>query len=355
MTFAAAGTGHSANDMRRTVCHAPPRLNPPPVRADPWARPEPIRADPASLPCGGLSRTMSSTDYRIDTACRSACGNTEPSPSMSADGWIRGNRQAPAWRQWTTREVAIIREHYPSGGVDACAPLMTHPRTRSAIHAKARALGVKCSRPPTKGLRLPRLYVATPEVDQAIREAYCSARRKGDVKARTEHLGLPLWWVHKRAVELGASRNILARIDRWTEREMDMLRLYAPCGLKIIAREVSRVGQGRTPTACAVMLKRLHVDRADPDAWSGDSLAKLLGVAGKTVHDWIERRGLPAAKVAESLGERYRYSIRRRPLRDWIAKHPLLIDLRKVDQEWFMALAFGDDTKARELGHRMAA
>lgn len=245
-----------------------------------------------------------------------------------------------------------MREHYPAGGTDACVPLMPG-RTRGSIHAKARALGLRCTKAPTKGKRLPRMYRATPEVDEAIREAYRNARRKGDVKAKTAHLGLPSWWVHNRAIELGLSRNVAVRLDRWTEAELAALRMYAPCAIKVIARDVSNVGEGRSPTACQVMLKRLHVDRSDPDSWSGDALAKLLGVAGNTVHDWIERRGLPAAKVPESVGSRFRYSIRRRPLRDWISRNRHVIDLRTVDQDWFMSLVFDSESAPPAL--RVAA
>jgi hypothetical protein len=257
------------------------------------------------------------------------------------------------WRHWTTREEAIVREHYPAGGTEACVPLL-QGRTAGSVRSKARALGLRCSKPPTKGKRMPRLYRVTPEVDATIREAYLTARRKGDVKAKTAHLGYPLWWVHARAIELGLSRNVKARLDRWTERELDALRLYAPCGIKVIAREVSRVGQGRSPTACQVMLKRLHVDRSDPGAWSANALAELLGVNGNTVRDWIERFGMPAARVPEATGNRFRYSIRRRPLRDWISRNRHMVDLRTVDQEWFMSLAF-DSEADPEVALRRAA
>lgn len=270
----------------------------------------------------------------------------------SSDEW---RWRAMTWQPWTTREEAIVREHYPAGGAESCIRLMTRKRSPGSIHAKAQALGVRCTRPPTHGKRMPRLYVPTPEIDDAIRTAYSDARRKGDIKSGTAHLGLPLWWIHGRAIEIGASRNIRARIDRWTEREIDALRLYAPCAIKVVAREVSRVGQGRTPTACAVMLKRLSIDRSDPDAWSGDGLAKLLGVCGNTVHDWIERRGLPATKVPVSTGARFRYSIRRRPLREWIERNRSLIDLRRVDQDWFMDLAFGNSTSDAYAQWRNAA
>lgn len=42
---------------------------------------------------------------------------------------------------WTTREIALLREHYPRGGAVACLPHL--PRhTESAIRQKAAELGI---------------------------------------------------------------------------------------------------------------------------------------------------------------------------------------------------------------------
>lgn len=58
-----------------------------------------------------------------------------------------------------------------------------------------------------------------------------------------------------------------------------------------------------------------------------------------TIVDWIERRDLPALR--EQAGQQVRYTVERRALRGWIKLHPRYIDLRRVDQVWFLDLVFG--------------
>lgn len=48
----------------------------------------------------------------------------------------------PRGPKWTAREVELIRVLYPVGGVEACAPEMTH-RTKAAIKFRASKLGVR--------------------------------------------------------------------------------------------------------------------------------------------------------------------------------------------------------------------
>lgn len=44
------------------------------------------------------------------------------------------------YRPWTTRELAVVREVYPTGGTRACADRLD--RTFSAIKHKAQEIGV---------------------------------------------------------------------------------------------------------------------------------------------------------------------------------------------------------------------
>lgn len=44
--------------------------------------------------------------------------------------------------RWTDAEIAILREHYPAGGVDACLPLLPG-RSADAIRAAASRAGIK--------------------------------------------------------------------------------------------------------------------------------------------------------------------------------------------------------------------
>lgn len=245
---------------------------------------------------------------------------------------------APKWSPWLTPEVAKLRELYPLGGAEAVHAAMPH-RTVSSIHGKAQNLKVKCLKASTQGQRFARKYPQSDHIDADIRHGYTVATRKGDYKRIAEKVGRPDWWVHKRAAQLGLTRNNRTRLDAWSIPELELLERWATCTLTVIRRKFSDAGFKRTETAIALKLKRSGIDRDDPDRWNPPSLAVLLGVNAKTVCDWIERRGLPA--VDEGAGQQARYWVTRKQLRNWIKSHPRYIDLRKVDQVWFMDLVFG--------------
>lgn len=246
---------------------------------------------------------------------------------------------APRSYLWRTTEEAILTAHYRTSGPRHCAALLPH-RGLHSIYAKARTMGLQAPKTPTtQGKRFARRYPQCDRVDAAIREAYCSPMRGAILKAAHE-VGRPAWWVHKRAVELGCSRNVRNRVDAWTAPELAILEQYATCQPKLIAKRLAQQGFARTPTAVVVMLRRRGIDRTDPDRFIPSDVARMLGVNPKTVTDWIDRRGLKAVKVDH--GPFGRFEIKRRALRDWIASHRRYVDLRRVDQVWFMDLVFGE-------------
>lgn len=240
---------------------------------------------------------------------------------------------------WRTVEVDVLHRVYPQGGAPGVHAMLPH-RTEMAIRAKANALGIKCRRlSRTAGMRFARRYPPRDDIDTAIREAYQHAKRKGDIKRLVASLGRPYWWVQKRAAQLGVTRSASTRLDTWTAPELDILERWAQCHPKSIALHLRKAGFDRSETAVAVKLQRSGIDRDDPDHWSATQLAALLGVKPTTVADWVHRRGLPARQ--ENWGPNGRLMISRKGLRAWIARCPRYIDLRRVDQVWFMDLVFG--------------
>jgi hypothetical protein len=100
---------------------------------------------------------------------------------------------------WTIREVQIIKEHYPTGGVKACAPLLPN-RTVKSIQQQARLNGIYY------GDNKPRTYKkweSSPAIDRAITAAYTGPADKADLKRLAAGIGRPYWWVKKRAMILG--------------------------------------------------------------------------------------------------------------------------------------------------------
>lgn len=248
-------------------------------------------------------------------------------------------RPAPASSsEWLTTEIAVLRAVYPSQGSGAVQAQLPH-RSKAAIRAKASELKLRCRRPCTAGLRWARKYEQRDDIDTAIREGYIHATTKGAIKALAARLGRPAWWVQKRATSLGVTRSNRTRVDCWLGAELAIVEQWSMCTPKLIASKLKRAGYRRTEGAVAVKLKRMQYDRDDPNRWTATALAPLLGVNAKTVADWIERRDLPATR--EVWGPHGRLMIERKRLRAWINDHRRLIDLRRVDQPWFMDLVFG--------------
>lgn len=277
-------------------------------------------------------------DLDRDDACAEA---TAPQPAfILEDGWLARRLQPgqPAWSFWRTHEVATLRALYPSGGSAAVYAALPY-RSLSSIRAKANTLGVACQLPSTQGMRFARKYPPSEYLDQRIRDGYAAARSKGDYARLADALGRPRWWVQKRAAALGVTRTTQTRLDAWQADEVALVERWATCTLPIIRKKLAQAGFRRSETAVAIKLKRLRVDRTDPDAWAPADLAQLLGVDPNTVRDWIDRRGLPA--VERAAGQQTRLLVRRKALRGWLKRNPRYVDLRRVDQPWFMDLVLG--------------
>lgn len=245
--------------------------------------------------------------------------------------------RAPAGAEWRTTEVAALQRLYPTHGAAGVQAELPH-RTLTAIRAKASQLKLRCKRANTAGLRFERVWPQSDAVDQAIREGYIHAKAKGDIKALAERVGRPYWWVQKRGQTLGVSRSNTTRLDAWARAEDEIVEQWAMCHAKVIAGKLKAAGFSRTETAVVIRLKRQGFDRTNPDRWSATQVAPMLGVGPKTVADWMERRGLPAVREGGGKGV---LMIERKKLRKWIAANPRFIDLRRVDQPWFMDLILG--------------
>ncbi len=240
---------------------------------------------------------------------------------------------------WSTAEVRVIREVYPVKGADACLALLPG-RTRSGVHQQAGRLGIRAPAQP-QGKR--KRWISTPELDAQIRSGYAAATGRRAIVEMAERLDRPAWWISRRALDLGIVAPRFRDLP-WSAEEIAKLQSLATLTPQVIARNMRAAGYNRSATACKVKMTRLQLDREDPDQWSANALAKLMGVDSHTVKRWIEREGLPAsragtARVAAQGGDERR--IKRAALRSWIRTHAQLVDLRKVDRFWFIELVLG--------------
>ena len=183
-----------------------------------------------------------------------------------------------------------------------------------------------------------RKYVFTDQVDQLIREIYLNHR---DAKSRpgipllAKKVGMPHWALKKRARELGLART---KELSWSERELEILARYAWMSDERIRLKLKAAGYSRTVTGIHLKLKRMRF-KHDGSFYSAYSLAQALGIDSHAVTRWIKSGHLKAKLRGTARTEHQNgdiYLIHERDVRRFILEHPTEIDLRKVDQLWFL-------------------
>lgn len=256
-----------------------------------------------------------------------------------ADG---SHAATPLRRDWTTRELAIVREHYPSGGIDAVLAQLPH-RTRSAVYNKANTLGVRCAGRPMVRESWP----LEPGMDEAIRAAHQRAMKKGDVKRLAKQLARPVWWVSRRARELGLTTPRFRELP-WCAEEIAILRATSHLAPAAIKRALRYKGFRRTETAIAVQRKRNGITRTPGEDYSCRQAADLLGADPGLLMREI-RMGYLRAKPhpdyqPRSDGQTTQWVITERDLREYAITHPVRLNLRKLPAghvPWFIELIAG--------------
>jgi hypothetical protein len=185
-----------------------------------------------------------------------------------------------------------------------------------------------------------RKYIFTDQIDQLIREIYLKHR---DVKKRpgipllAKKVGIPYWTLKKRARELGLART---KELPWSERELEVLARNAWMGDERIRLKLKAAGYARTVTAIHLKLKRMRF-KHDGSFYSANGLAQALGIDSNAVTRWIKSGHLKAKRRGTARTEQQNgdmYLIHEKDVRRFILEHPTDIDLRKVDQLWFLDL-----------------
>jgi hypothetical protein len=183
-------------------------------------------------------------------------------------------------------------------------------------------------------------YRFTAEIDRRIREIYLghpNTKMRPGVRKLAEQIEIPHWAVKKRARELGLART---KERPWSEPELAVLARYAWMSDQRIRLKLKSTGYSRTATAIHLKLKRMRF-KSDPSFYSGKGLADALGIDSHVVARWIKAGHLRAQLRGTSRTEQQGgdiYLIREKDVRRFILEHPTEIDLRKVDQLWFLDL-----------------
>src|SRR5438876_4439797 len=185
-----------------------------------------------------------------------------------------------------------------------------------------------------------RKYVFTAQIDERIREIYLhhhNATSRPGIRKLADQVGIPHWALKKRARELGLART---KEKPWSESELAILARYAWMSDEHIRLKLKASGYVRTVTGIHMKLRRMRF-KSDPNFYSGKGLADALGIDSHVVTRWIKAGHLRAQLRGTARTERQggdTYLIREKDVRRFILERPTEIDLRKVDQLWFLDL-----------------
>jgi hypothetical protein len=245
---------------------------------------------------------------------------------------------------WTAREISLVREHYPVGGVDAC--LRHVQRGRQSIYQRAASMGLRA--PGQTGVR--EHWPNDPEIDARIKRLHETPLHKGAIAEFAKRISRPRWYVSKRARELGL-KTPRFKEAAWSAAEIQILHDTAHVGTKNARRAFARHGYSRSETAIHVKRKRerISVVQAAQDAghYTANQVADLFGIDGKTVGRWISMKEMPAKHRGTDRTQAQggdMWSIAECDLREFIITHPLRVELRKIpdsNRAWFIELIAG--------------
>ena len=185
-----------------------------------------------------------------------------------------------------------------------------------------------------------RKYTFTNQIDELIRVIYLDrpgAKARPGIRVLAKKVGIPHWALKKRARELGLART---KENPWSEPELEILARYAWMSDERIRLKLKAAGYSRTVTGIHLKLRRMKF-KHDPGFYSANGLAQALGIDSHAVTRWIRSGHLKAKLRGTARGEKQNgdiYLIREKDVRRFILEHPTEIDLRKVDQLWFLDL-----------------
>ena len=185
-----------------------------------------------------------------------------------------------------------------------------------------------------------RKHVFTDQIDQLIREVYLiprGAKTRPSIPLLAKKVGMPHWALKKRARELGLART---KERPWTDPELEILTRHAWMSDERIRLKLKAAGYARSATAIHLKLRRMQF-KHNGSFYSAKSLAQALGIDPHAVTRWIKSGHLKAKLRGTARGPQQNgdiYLIQEKDVRRFILEHPTDIDLRKVDQLWFIDL-----------------
>lgn len=245
--------------------------------------------------------------------------------------WTRGIKST---KYWTKAEDAAIRKHYEKDGVGRCMELLPG-RTYGGLTQRARKLGLTRQGKSAKWIK-----VAPP--DEIIREKWLAqdGKKRGEVGDLADELGVPSWWLSKKARRLGLTV-AHKKEPQWTNAEIALMKKVPLHDVDRCAKIFREHGFQRTPTAIMVKAKRLDLSRRYDATFSATKLAPILGIdpkgiTARCISGEIKAKKRKSRRLAQQGGAPW--SITRKDARAFVLKHLEQIDLRKVEKFAFIDL-----------------
>lgn len=253
---------------------------------------------------------------------------------------IVGEQKTGGRRFWTTRELKVIREDYPLGGLAACLPQLPG-RSSTSIYQRALEMGIKRIDAEGKPREKPS-YPPTPALDQAIRDLYRDGPTNEGLKSLCRLTGRPRRWFTDRAAVLGLVTPRFKE-ERWSAAELAILDEKAHLHPGSIRAALRKAGFARSIAGILMQLKRRGWQRGKADGhYSQTMLAECFGVSRDTLQRWAERHGLRVDRerglYSGKTHDGAEWSVRERHLRAFVIANIALIDIRKVDKFWLVDL-----------------
>ena len=189
-----------------------------------------------------------------------------------------------------------------------------------------------------------RKYKADQRTAELIREVYSkgtAARgsqtgRKSFLTELAQKLGWPYWAVQSEARRLGVTR---IKERNWSKAELEILERNAHWTPTTIRKRLKEQGYSRSIAAIEVKRYRLSLFKSKEYLSAYDLAINCFRVCPDVVTRWIKRGWLRAMERKDvDRSDRTYYWIKPEWVYEFVLKHPLVFDLRKVDQVWFIDL-----------------
>jgi excisionase family DNA binding protein len=254
----------------------------------------------------------------------------------------KATRRFNGRQEWDDAQDALMKAHWPQGGLRAVRPLFP-TRPDGSLQKRARALGLKVDN------RAPIVRQASSDwIDAQIRREYATGTP--DIRALAKRVDRKFGWVKYRAGVLGVRRSWETDSkDVWVEAEDQIIEHGINEGWNIarIQRRLRAAGHRRSPQGIRIRIWKHHGGWSR-NYYTAQEAAALFGVSKEVVYRWIETgklsaRRMPGASITETPKSGGFYHVAPAAISAFMRHHVNLWDHRRMRKEVLMDFLIGHD------------